>query len=499
MAYLSKDKYDFIHDATPHRQVDDYQPVKKPIIAYKQFKMSLDENGNNISKGIVYPLYVNTSETGTDGGLKIGVWYKSGTGRCWQIKTPDAKGKRRYYTLGDGYNLTGEKKLGRLSYRSGWHFTSTPWGNQRGTNGHSNRFKNSHNIEVWAECEICVDNDKTEEARLQGKIAKDQCFSEVPNDSFYRYKTNPNASDAQQWYIADKMRILRILSDDEVDRLNDEFFSKFEKQGYRIHTDPDTYNTHEKNTIPYWKMPRLNGKRYSQEDIKDMGYNDAQATELDEQLYRRAGSILKAVITEAMKDTFSLEELSSLNSYSKRVQYCKSQLGMPIGNGSSRMVFQIDDEKCLKLAKNEKGIAQNEEESQYYLQTYGIMPKVFETDNDSKWIVSEYVLPAKAQDFQHCLGMSFQKFCEVVKAFYLSYARRTPYLSSSISYDELVEIVENSEWLASLESYMGDYQLPFGDLTRLANFGLVQRDGEPEIVILDSGLSQDIYDRYYRR
>lgn len=39
-------------------------------------------------------------------------------------------------------------------------------------------------------------------------------------------------------------------------------------------------------------------------------------------------------------------------------------LGNPIGNGSSRMVFQISDERVLKVAKNAKGIAQNEAEGE---------------------------------------------------------------------------------------------------------------------------------------
>ena len=68
-------------------------------------------------------------------------------------------------------------------------------------------------------------------------------------------------------------------------------------------------------------------------------------------------------LNEAMDNTFSFDELSSIKALSKRVLYCKQHLGNPIGNGSSRMVFQIDDEKVLKLAKNRKGLAQNNVEA----------------------------------------------------------------------------------------------------------------------------------------
>ena len=52
---------------------------------------------------------------------------------------------------------------------------------------------------------------------------------------------------------------------------------------------------------------------------------------------------------EAAKDGFSLDKLNTL-SYNKKVAYCKSFLGNPIGNGSSRMVFQIDDEKSTEIS-----------------------------------------------------------------------------------------------------------------------------------------------------
>lgn len=68
-----------------------------------------------------------------------------------------------------------------------------------------------------------------------------------------------------------------------------------------------------------------------------------------------------------------------------------------------------------------------------------------------------------------------------------------------LSDEEFSEMCENNEWFESLYSYMADYQLPSGDLQRLANLGMVLRDGQLEIVILDSGLTQQIYDEYYKR
>lgn len=76
-----------------------------------------------------------------------------------------------------------------------------------------------------------------------------------------------------------------------------------------------------------------------------------------------------------MMDGFSFETLTSLSSYKKRIAYCKQMLGQPIGNGSSRIVFQISDERVLKVAKNQKGIAQNEAKWIY------ISREIFRTNN----------------------------------------------------------------------------------------------------------------------
>lgn len=88
-----------------------------------------------------------------------------------------------------------------------------------------------------------------------------------------------------------------------------------------------------------------------------------------------------------------LKSYPIIPTYAGKVRYCKRHLGFPIGNGSARIVFQLDDEKCLKLAKNRKGIAQNGAE--------------YDSADDDSWIVTEYVLPAKQKDFKQCLGILF--------------------------------------------------------------------------------------------
>lgn len=278
--------YKHVNSAVPHKELNDFTPKNKPIIAYKQFKMRLGKNGENLAPGYVFPLYVNTDGSGNKvaEGLKIGKWYKSGAGECW-INSKNGK----MYTTGKGYGTDGQK-IELLAMRSGWHNTNTPWGNQRGANkvvggpkGTGNNYQNTWDSEVWAKVEICVDVDATEKAinRQQsvGSNSPADAYLETIGDSeFYSYKTNSNATKDQQWWIVDKMRIIDILDDDTVDKTNDDFYGKVSAEsGRKINSNPNTY-TNDSGDIPYWKMPRVNGKRYSKEDIKAMGYEQQPET-----------------------------------------------------------------------------------------------------------------------------------------------------------------------------------------------------------------------------
>lgn len=272
----------------PHKELDDFKPNIQPLIMYKQFKLRLDKNGRNLAPGYVFPLYVNTDNTavnGKSGGLKVGKWYKSGKGECW-LDTNN----NRLYTTGKGYNTDGNT-ISKLAYRPGWHLTTTPWGNQRGATkakggpaGTGNNYVNTRDSEVWAKVEICVDIDATERARARSQTPVDQCLDDLGDREYYKYKTNSNATDDQAWYIVDTIRIIEILDDDSVDSINNDYYQNLlsKNPSKKLNTDPYSYTKNMTNDIPYWKMPRVNGKRYSKEDLKNMGYEPAEPTRINE-------------------------------------------------------------------------------------------------------------------------------------------------------------------------------------------------------------------------
>ena len=205
-------------------------------------------------------------------------------------------------------------------------------------------------------------------------------------------------------------------------------------------------------------------------------------------------------INEAKDDTFNLKELESLTSFAKRKRYCIQHLGNPIGRGSSRLVFQIDDEKVLKLAYNRKGIAQNNVENDYYLYQTGITPKIFYSNDDDTLLISEFVLPAKKEDFIKVEGISWDEFLKFIKAediFRNSRNYKDGY--RYISKERYEELINENELCSRFSDYIGNYRVPVGDMLRIVNYGLVSRDGEVSIVLLDSGFNDEVSRNYYQK
>lgn len=212
----------------------------------------------------------------------------------------------------------------------------------------------------------------------------------------------------------------------------------------------------------------------------------------------------KLLIKEAQDSAFSIKELSAIKSFRGRYNYCVQHIGNHIGKGSSRAVFQLSDEKVLKLAINEKGIAQNSQEGQkdYYLEQLEIVPRLFETDDDYKWIISEYVLPAKAQDFKACLDVDENTFYRFIMTDWIERCGtsrdRQMYAYKMLPKDNYYELLDN-EKLIPWDDYIGNYRPPYGDMLGRRNYGMTMRDGKPTIVLLDNGLNDDIWNQYYKR
>lgn len=207
----------------------------------------------------------------------------------------------------------------------------------------------------------------------------------------------------------------------------------------------------------------------------------------------------KPPIQEAADRKFSIGYLHTFDDWRPLLRYCREHLGNPIGKGSSRYAFQIDDVWVLKVAFNQKGLAQNNAETEEWKhKNYDIFAKVMDYDENGLWVVSEYVIPTKAEDFKHCLGMTFNQFKDFIQTVYSQYAyQKTPH---DMDYDTMYELAEQNETLWDLKQFLEDTQEhAIGDMAAMRSWGLTMRDGKETLVLMDYGLNDEIFNKYYRK
>jgi len=211
---------------------------------------------------------------------------------------------------------------------------------------------------------------------------------------------------------------------------------------------------------------------------------------------------LKKDLGEDYPSNWSVEEFKKLKSFSKRVEYCNNNL-QRISSGSSRIVYKIDDTKVLKLAKNTKGLAQNELEIDFsrYADLSDIVAQVFDYAEDNTWLEMELAYKLNPAIFKKITGFKWDDFTNVMnKHYYVVNPREAKFFRPNYEVDkEVEEKMWEDEFIYQMLSLMGNYDVPVGDLIKISSYGVVKRNGADAIVLIDYGINQEIYKMYYKR
>lgn len=218
--------------------------------------------------------------------------------------------------------------------------------------------------------------------------------------------------------------------------------------------------------------------------------------------------LVESIIKEmAYPSNFDLRYFSTIPTFKDRIQYCKDRLKL-LGNGSSRIAFQVDDKKVLKIAKNSKGIAQNMKEEDWGRNQYGCFAEIYEADtNNHLWIEMELARKATNQDFLDHFDCHVTHLSDILPFIYNQYG----YKKYQFTQQELKDTEEffnshiyneQNEELYNLYHYMLDYQpdkSSINDWTVKSNWGVVNRNGKEWLVIIDDGFDEQVSNSYYRR
>ena len=212
----------------------------------------------------------------------------------------------------------------------------------------------------------------------------------------------------------------------------------------------------------------------------------------------REAIVLHSDISEEYPQSFNMDEFKVLKSFAERIKYCEKNL-QKISSGSSRIVYKIDEEKVLKLAKNKKGLAQNEVEIEYsqYNDISDIVARVFNYEPNNLWVEMELARKLDKPQFKQITSFKWNDYVNAIH----NYGRDIK--PTKYGYDwpvdkKIVEAMWEDEFVYSIFNFMGNYDIPSGDLERLSTYGIVKRNDGDAVVMIDYGLTSDVYDSYYK-
>ena len=251
----------------------------------------------------------------------------------------------------------------------------------------------------------------------------------------------------------------------------------------------------------------------------------------------------KRRLFEAYSNGFSFENLTMIgvgfgnnDGSENQYKYCCRYLGEPDNFGSSRCVFTLDDNTVLKLAygKRDAGIAQNKREYNLSLRSKSpLFARIYGHDSRFTYLVAEAVLPARPEDFEKILGLpfdnrfkqnsvkiidpthggdtdvGFNKYFDNIKDPYeygsvcvlglLDYITQK-YILKKTNLDKFIcgyydNIIKESDFLTNLVKAVNRSKVC--DIKKINNYGIVNRNGKEELILLDSGFTKDIHKQYY--
>ena len=214
---------------------------------------------------------------------------------------------------------------------------------------------------------------------------------------------------------------------------------------------------------------------------------------------------------------FSLDTLKTMDwkNGDEIVRYCESCNLYKLGEGAGRVVYQIDDEKVIKIQKQTLSSSQqNAREIDAFRsctdEMKDFVPFVYDWDKNHTyplWIISEQVLQATYADFQKILGIDFGNYVssnDITQMRqdlqnYSQYDGKTVTKYSFNLTDFLEAYGENdleiyfdqiksNKWLKELYTLLSHGITSYWELENIENWGLVKRNGKPKLIILDIGI-----------
>jgi hypothetical protein len=195
----------------------------------------------------------------------------------------------------------------------------------------------------------------------------------------------------------------------------------------------------------------------------------------------------KEELPENSKDLKTiLKNLEKLETYHARKRYAEKNL-KHLSSGSSRIVYLTPEKTILKLAKNDKGIAQNKAESNPKMKSK-YLNKILGHAKNHAWIETSYLKKITEKQFEKMTGLDFDDFGEGIR-----YGLRDVSSNKEMKEPENFDEVSESEIYKEMKDIGKRFKLMPGDLARISSWGT--KDDRP--VLIDAGLTKEVFEEFY--
>lgn len=175
-----------------------------------------------------------------------------------------------------------------------------------------------------------------------------------------------------------------------------------------------------------------------------------------------------------------LKNIDKLETFNAKKKYAEKNL-KHLSSGSSRVVYLTPNKTVVKLAKNEKGLAQNKAEaSPKYKSKY--INKTISSSKDYNWIEVDYLNKITNKEFKELSKIEFNDFCNSLRHELRDKKKPSNFdeVSKSSFYKEIVNLINKND-------------LAVGDVCRISSWG--EKDNRP--ILIDTGLTSKIFEKYY--
>lgn len=181
-----------------------------------------------------------------------------------------------------------------------------------------------------------------------------------------------------------------------------------------------------------------------------------------------------------------LSNLEKMETYAARKKYAEANL-KHLSSGSSRIVYLTPGKTIVKLAKNDKGIAQNEAEANPDMKSKHLN-KILSGAKNHSWIEVPYLEKITEKEFKEMTDLEFEDFGEAIR-----YGLRDVSGNTDKEKPAHFEEVAKSGIYKEVRDIGEKFKLMPGDLARISSWG--EKDGCP--VLIDAGLTKDVFADFY--